>query len=64
MAKKAYINPETCAKCGACISACPITAITQENIGETPSIDRTKCTGCEECVKICPMQSIEMKEEE
>ncbi len=51
------IDSDTCIRCGACVPACPFSAITQET-GEVPVIDLDKCTLCGACVEACPVDSI------
>jgi len=58
--RKAIINPETCIKCGLCVSpVCPTEAILPIDIGEEVAfvIDH-KCIGCGDCSAICPKPEI------
>ena len=53
----AYVIIDTCTSCGACVSACPV-----EAISEGPDkyvIDPDLCTDCALCVDECPFDSIE-----
>lgn len=34
--EKRYINPDECIDCGACVTACPVAAITGPNDGQNP----------------------------
>jgi epoxyqueuosine reductase len=50
-----------CARCGACIKACPAHAIRQPGPGQTYSLDVHACNSflsavglCAECMKVCP----------
>ncbi|HEX9934256.1 MAG TPA: 4Fe-4S binding protein, partial [bacterium] len=47
---------EECIVCGACISECPVSAISE---GEDKNvIDPAKCTDCGACVDVCPTEAI------
>ncbi len=48
----AYKISEECIACGACISACPVDAITE---GDIYVIDSAKCTDCGGCADVCPV---------
>ena len=43
-------NAEVCTKCGACVAACPVGAITNDKPYET----QEHCISCMRCVKVCP----------
>lgn len=49
----AYKITEKCIKCGACISACPVEAISFKE-GKVV-IDKEKCISCGTCEAICPV---------
>ena len=70
---KAYINQDTCIKCGKCKDICPYDAIAQKerpcslacgvNAIETDNlglaiIDHTKCVSCGQCMVSCPFGAI------
>ena len=40
--------------CDPCVAVCPVSAISMNDINDTPKIDFNKCTGCKRCVGICP----------
>ena len=48
-----------CKKCGRCVEACPVEAITLSE-EEGVKIDRELCTSCGECVEACPNQALEL----
>lgn len=49
------INDE-CIACGACVSECPVDAISE---GDKFSIDPDTCIDCGACVPVCPVVAIE-----
>ncbi|RLE64793.1 MAG: ferredoxin [Thermoprotei archaeon] len=40
--------------CDVCVAACPVHAITKEDINSIPRVDFDKCTGCGSCLLACP----------
>ncbi len=51
-------NQVVCRKCGRCVRACSIGAISMNN---PERIDRSKCTGCGKCVSACFNDALEQK---
>jgi pyruvate formate lyase activating enzyme len=47
--------PNTCIKCGDCVSACQVQACWLE---DAVHIDREKCVKCGSCVKVCPADAL------
>ena len=58
--RKAFIDPETCIKCGLCVSpVCPTEAIEPIEVGkEVAFVIESKCIGCGDCSAICPKPDI------
>ena len=58
--RKAFIDPETCIKCGLCVSpVCPTEAIEPIEVGkEVAFVIEEKCIGCGDCSAICPKPDI------
>ncbi len=58
----ATIDPEKCTWCGACTTACPFEAISNEknNEKETAVINKSVCKGCGMCLPVCPEDAIEL----
>ncbi len=40
--------------CNPCVDACPVDAISMENINSPPATNFEKCIGCAKCVSVCP----------
>lgn len=53
------IDRNKCVDCGACVSPCPVRAITL-----TPDwsieFDEAKCIGCKICIHACPVKAIKL----
>lgn len=52
----AYKITDECLSCGACVSECPVEAIS-EGDGKY-EIDAAKCTDCGACASVCPADAI------
>lgn len=40
--------------CDPCVDACPVNAISMNDINDPPVIDYDRCTGCGTCIAVCP----------
>jgi MinD superfamily P-loop ATPase len=56
--KKAEVDPERCALCGACLRTCRFGAISMDESGV--QIHPIRCEGCAACTLICPEGAIHM----
>lgn len=52
----AYKISDECTGCGACVSACPVEAISESD-GKY-AIDASSCSDCGVCVDACPIEAI------
>jgi NAD-dependent dihydropyrimidine dehydrogenase PreA subunit len=51
------IDFDRCISCGACVSPCPVSAITQRPDWDI-EYDEKKCIRCKVCVDACPVRAI------
>ena len=61
MKKLAWIDQKICVACGACMKACPKSAISIYQ-GCYAVVDESKCVGCGLCARTCPAGCITVKE--
>lgn len=63
---KPKINKKTCQRCGLCVKACPVNAITApEKLdlkGPAPKVVNKLCMECYCCHEICPYKAIDLNE--
>ena len=57
MIKQHLIDPETCIRCHTCEEACPVGAITHDDVNVV--VDADKCNFCMTCIAPCPTGSID-----
>ncbi|MBN2101606.1 MAG: 4Fe-4S binding protein [Candidatus Aenigmarchaeota archaeon] len=55
------VNRDKCARCGGCVSVCPVSALTLTEHGI--ECDK-KCINCSTCVKFCPVHALSLKKDE
>ncbi len=53
------IDKTRCTSCGACVSPCPVQAITQRPDWDVEYDDK-KCIRCKICVSACPVKAIKL----
>ncbi|MCR5610146.1 MAG: 4Fe-4S binding protein [Lachnospiraceae bacterium] len=49
----ATVNKSVCVSCGACLDACPMSAISTPD-GCYAKVNEDLCVGCGKCSRICP----------
>lgn len=57
--EKMNVNTEKCIDCGACVSICPVSALSMENF--ELKLDENKCVLCRNCIKTCPFNALSIK---
>lgn len=51
----AYVIQDSCISCGACVSDCPVDAISEGDSKYV--IDAAKCIDCGACASVCPVDA-------
>lgn len=57
LVKQHLIDPEICIRCHACEAACPVQAITHDEVNVV--VDAAGCDFCMSCIPVCPTGSID-----
>ncbi|UFS72140.1 4Fe-4S binding protein [Geomonas sp. RF6] len=57
------LSPGNCTGCGACVSLCPVAALSPESgtEGGKPRCDEKVCLGCGVCVRSCPREGLALE---
>ncbi len=53
---KAVVDPDVCVGCEACVTTCPVEAISM--VDGKAEVDPDKCIECGACVPVCPVEAI------
>lgn len=53
---KAVVDKDVCVGCEACVSVCPVEAISM--IDGKAEVEPEKCIECGSCVPVCPVEAI------
>jgi len=51
---------QACVRCGKCVAACPVHALTLDSSSACPTLARARCISCSCCHEVCPADAIRM----
>lgn len=54
------VAKDTCIGCGACVSVCPVSALSLDADGKA-ECDESVCIDCGACISTCPIEAITQK---
>lgn len=55
-------SEEKCVKCGLCVKACPVNALTLNQKMQAPRLNKKECITCSCCHEVCPEDAIHMRQ--
>ena len=51
------INEDECIACSACVDACPVEALSVEDVAK---VDEDSCIDCGACTSACPVEALSL----
>ena len=57
---EAYVNPDLCIGCEACVDRCFFDALSMKE--DLAAVESEKCLGCGVCTVVCPTDALKLKE--
>ncbi|MDX9868898.1 MAG: DUF362 domain-containing protein, partial [Kiritimatiellia bacterium] len=56
------LTPRACVRCGLCVKACPVQALSLAPEARAPTLDAARCISCSCCHEVCPANAIRMSQ--